>query len=214
MTIRNIAWTVIAGPCWSGLVSGASRKAHLTAWASEHMPRYSVRIRDGRVRAVQSGESESNAGFPNAPQPESSLELSFYHPVVGMPRLPAVGPTGENLREGRFVSSLPRNARSVLPDCRGRVSPRSALADAGHLPESVTGIQHPTVASRGEMFGNGHAIIRVDADQVGIERGMVDRGQQRQGVRHDGLTGAVRWPALGCGRCDLWRRGFWRIRLG
>ena len=42
--------------------------------------------------------------------------------------------------------------------------------------EPFQGIQHRTVVLREKTFGNMHATIRVDADQVGVERGMVDLG--------------------------------------
>ena len=36
------------------------------------------------------------------------------------------------------------------------------------------GIQHRTIALHEKPLGNVHSIIRNDADQVGIERGMVN----------------------------------------
>ena len=42
--------------------------------------------------------------------------------------------------------------------------------------EPFQGIQHRTVVLREKTFGNMHATIRVDADQVGVERGIVDLG--------------------------------------
>ena len=38
------------------------------------------------------------------------------------------------------------------------------------------GIQHRTIALCEKTLGNVHAIVRIDADQVGVERGMVDLG--------------------------------------
>ena len=53
--------------------------------------------------------------------------------------------------------------------------------------ELFQGIQHRTVALLEKTLGNVHAAIRIDADQVGVECGMVDLGQ-RQTVRHDRLA--------------------------
>ena len=41
--------------------------------------------------------------------------------------------------------------------------------------EPFQGIQHWTVALGEKTFGKAHAKIRVDAGQVGVERGMVER---------------------------------------
>ena len=49
------------------------------------------------------------------------------------------------------------------------------------------GIQHRTVALLEKMPGDMYAIIEIDADQVGIECGVVDLGQ-RQAVGHDRLA--------------------------
>ena len=53
--------------------------------------------------------------------------------------------------------------------------------------ELFEGVEHRTVALREKTVGNVHAKIRIDADQVGVERGMVDLGQ-RQALRHDWLA--------------------------
>ena len=53
--------------------------------------------------------------------------------------------------------------------------------------ELFEGVEHRTVALREKTLGDVHAIVRIDADQVGVERGMVDLGQ-RQAVGHDRLA--------------------------
>ena len=53
--------------------------------------------------------------------------------------------------------------------------------------ELFQGFQHRTVALLKKTLGNVHSIIRIDADQVDVERCMVDLGQ-RQAVRHDRLA--------------------------
>ena len=73
---------------------------------------------------------------------------------------------------GRSLETLEAHRQTVA--VRAVSDPRRQIQRAAL--KLFQSIQHRTVALCEKTLGNVHAIVRIDADQVGVERGMVDLG--------------------------------------